>query len=133
MKAVAPLLAAAALLGLSSPSPAQTAPTVGDVVWAQWKPNDWYRGKVARKTDKGYHIDFDDGSKAVVSSSLIAIDKAPEKADVKVGARVVARWRADNRFYPGKVGKIIDEGFHIEFDDGSRSNVGIRGIRLISP
>jgi hypothetical protein len=133
MKAVSPFLAAVALLALAAPSKAQDAPRVGDVVFAQWAPNDWYHGKIGKKSDKGFHIDYDDGGKNVVASSLIAIDKVPERKDVKVGTRVVARW-PDGRFYPGKIGKLNDNGsFHIEFDDGGQKNVALQGVRLISP
>ena len=34
---------------------------VGDTVWAQWKPNAWYHGKVDRLTDIGFKVNFDDG------------------------------------------------------------------------
>jgi hypothetical protein len=134
MKALVSCLAVVALLALASPSRAQDTPRVGDVVYAQWEPNDWYHGKVGGKNAKGFRIDFDDGGKKVVASSEIAIDKPPARREVKEGSRVVAKWPDDGRFYPGEVGRIRDDGkFHIKFDDGGLANVVLQDIRFISP
>jgi len=134
MKLPISCLAVVALLALVSPSHAQDTPRVGDVVYAQWQPNDWYHGKIGAKTAKGFRIDFDDGDKKVVASEEIAIDKAPARREVKEESRVVAKWPDDGRFYPGKVGRIRDDGkFHINFDDGGEANVVLQDIRFISP
>src|SRR5260221_11844978 len=63
-------------------------PKVGDVVWAQWKPNQWYHGKLDKKTDLGFHVAFDDGDKSDLPVSFLALDNAPKKADLKPGVRV---------------------------------------------
>jgi hypothetical protein len=134
MKVLVSCLAVVALLALVSPSQAQDTPRVGDVVYAQWEPNDWYHGKIVGKNAKGFRIEFDDGDKKVVASDEIAIDKAPPRREVKEGSRVVAKWADDGRFYPGKVGRIRNDGkFHVNFDDGDQANVELQDVRFISP
>src|SRR5262249_53077754 len=59
----------------------------GDVVWGQWRPNAWYKGKATKKTDSGFHVTFDDGDEADLPPSLIAADRAPKKDQVKPGTR----------------------------------------------
>jgi hypothetical protein len=125
-------LALLALLALAGPSVAADDPKVGDEVWAEWVPNAWYKGKVARKTDKGYDIDFDDGDKATaLDGSKVALDKAPDKKAVKKGTRVLASW-SDGNFYPGKVDKVIYGGdYHIQYDDGDEGDAELKDLRLI--
>src|SRR5262249_22942442 len=69
---------------------AQDKPKQGDIVWAEWKPNAWFHGKIAKVAGKDFHIAFDDGDKNVVDISRVAIDRAPKKNDVKVDTRVLA-------------------------------------------
>ena len=115
---------AASTLGLGQP------PQVGDVVWAQWKPNAWYHGKVTEKNPPGFRVAFDDGDQAVLSPSLIVVDKVSSAALVRVGIRVLAQW-TDGRYYPGTVANVSEKGeFRIWFDDGDRRTVAVAQIRL---
>ena len=131
MKAVAffsPLF----LLALTAPVLAQDAPKEGDVVWAEWQNNAWFHGKITKKTEKGFHIEFDDGDMADVELSQLALDKEPAKDQVKKGTRVLAKWSNDH-FYPGKVGDVKEDGsYHIEFDDGDHGDAALKDLRLIA-
>src|SRR5262249_32093987 len=132
MKAVTLCCASLFLLVWAVPVSAQDAPKVGDIVWAEWDNNAWYHGKIAKKTDKGFHIEFDDGDESDVQESQIAIDKEPATKDVKKGTRVLAKW-SDDRFYPGKVGEVKEDGtYHIEFDDGDKGDAALKDVRLIA-
>jgi len=110
---------------------AQLMPKVGDKVWAQWKPNDWYPGKAAKACPTGFHIEFDDGDKADVAVSMIAVDSAPKKEAVKVGTRVLGLW-TDKKFYPGTIAKLADGKYDVDFDDGDSLSVGLEDLRLVA-
>lgn len=69
------LLASLVVASLVPSRAAADAPKVGDKVWAQWKPNDWYPGKVAKACPTGLHVVFDDGDEADLAVSLIAVDE----------------------------------------------------------
>jgi DUF971 family protein len=117
------------LIAVSS-TPAKTA-KVGDVVWAQWRPNAWFHGKVGKKADVGLHIEFDDGDTADLPVAVITVDKAPAKADVKVGAHVLATW-TDGKFFPGIITEIADGKYKIKFDDGDEGENGLDELRLLN-
>ncbi len=103
------------------------APKVGDKVWAQWKPNAWYHGKVDKACDWGLHVQFDDGDKGCFHSDLIAVDKPMPAADVKPGARVLALW--SNKLYPATVtGKPAGDKVKVFFDDRTDTTAPLKGI-----
>jgi len=130
MKAFVKLLVPLVLLSTAAPALAQQAPKVGDPVFAQWKKDDWYHGRVTKKSAEGFHITFDDGDKAVVGPRRIALDRVPPKSEVQLGTRVVARWKADGRFYPGKIDEIGSDGrYRIKFEDGDVGHARIKDIR----
>jgi hypothetical protein len=112
------------------PAPAKTA-KAGDKVWAQWKPNAWYPGKAAKAVPTGLHVVFDDGDEADLPVELIAVDRAPKPAGVKVGTHVLGLW-TDNRFYPGVVSKIDGDTYSIQFEDGDTRDVAVGDIRLVN-
>jgi len=132
MKWVCNCLALFVLLAAASSAAAQEKAKAGDVVWAEWKPNAWYHGKVAKVDGKDIHIAFDDGDKAVVDASKVAQDRAPKKDTVKVGTRVLAKFK-QTRFYPGKVVKIDIGNYDIQFDDGDVDTVALDDLRLTGP
>ncbi len=108
------------------------APNVGDVVWAQWKPNAWYHGKVEKKIPVGFHVVFDDGDRADLPPSLIVADRAVTAEQVVVGRRVLARW-TDGKHYPGTVAEVAEgRKYDIRFDDGDRKTVDLMSLRLLS-
>jgi Tol biopolymer transport system component len=108
----------------------EVAANAGEVVWAEWRPNAWFHGKIARVDGKDLHIAFDDGDKATVDASRIAPDRVPGKDMVKVGTRVLARFK-QIRFYPGKITKIEGDRYDVKFDDGDVDNVALDDLRLI--
>jgi hypothetical protein len=109
---------------------AQEKVTVGDVVWAEWKPNAWYHGKIVKADGKDFHIAFDDGGKTVVDSSKIAPDRVPEKDMLKVETRVLAKFK-QARFYPGKIARIDGDRYDIKFEDGDVDTVALDDLRRI--
>ena len=112
-------------------TPDQGPLKAGDVVWAQWKPNAWYHGRIAKVEGDRYHIAFDDGDKAVVTATKLALDHAPERELVAVrNVRVLAKFKK-GRFYPGKIIGFTDDQFDVQFDDGDKDTVGLKDLRLI--
>lgn len=104
----------------------------GDRVWAQWRPNAWFPGRVGRAVDMGLHVEFDDGDKADLPVSLVVPDRNPAAASVTVGTRVLALWY-DQRYYPGTVRGMEDQRYDILFDDGDvRNGLSVEQIRLIN-
>lgn len=120
-----------ALVVLATAAPAQDRLKAGDVVWAQWKPNAWFHGKIAKIDGKKYHIAFDDGDRAVVDAAGIARDRVPTKEAVTVlKVRVLAKYKK-GRFFPGKVTAVTGKRFAIQFDDGDKDTVDLEELRLI--
>jgi hypothetical protein len=116
---------------LAGPAAAAEPPKVGDAVWAQWRPNNWQHGKADKATAVGLHVTFDDGNEADLPAGLIAVDRAPKKADVPAGARVVALW-TDDRWYPGTVGQVAGGKYSIRFDDGDERDVELAEVRPVA-
>ena len=103
---------------------------VGEAI--EWMVADSDRGgdgKIAKVDGKDFHIVFDDGDKAIVDASKIALDRAPKKDMVKVDTRVLAKFK-QTRFYPGKITKIDGDSYHIKFDDGDVGKVTLDDLRL---
>ena len=135
MKAVVSCLALFVLLVAATAATAQEKAKVGDVVWAEWKPNDWYHGKIAKVDGKDLHIAFDDGDKNVVDASKIAQDRVPKKDQVKVDTRVLAKFKK-TRFYPGKIAKIDGVFQHCRRGViilGDREDVAVEFTQLLFP
>lgn len=129
--AITVLCAAALLLmpgmrqGLSAKAPLKA----GDVVWAEWQPNDWYHGKITKQCDLGWHILYDDGDQKCCSPDKVVKDVAPPAGQVKKGSRVLAEW-TNGKYYPGVVASIEGDQYSIQFDDGDKRTVGLQLIRL---
>ncbi len=122
----------AAILLLPGPDRAlfsQTALKAGDIVFAEWTPNGWYHGKIEKKCDIGWHVQFDDGDQKCCHPDTIARDAVPAKNLVRKGSLVLAQW-TDGRFYPGVVVSVEGDVYSIQFDDGDSRSVGIEMIRL---
>ena len=106
-------------------------PKVGDMVYAQWKPNAWYHGKVDKTCDYGLHVQFDDGDKGCFHASLIAVDQPVAVADVKPGLRVMAKW-SDNKLYPATVvATPKGETVEVFFDDRTPFTTSVKDLRAI--
>ena len=104
----------------------------GDIVWAQWKPNAWYHGRIAGRSTLGFQIAFDDGDKAQLPGALIAADVPVQEEQLRVGSRVLARW-TDDRYYPGTItAKTPGGGCAVRFDDGATLTVPQLDLRLLS-
>lgn len=124
------LLSLALGLVLALPALAQD-PRPGDTVWAQWKPNGWFKGKVDRAGAFGLKIDFDDGDRGEYAPSMMALDKAPKKGEVKAGARVLALFGGN--YFPGTVTEIDKNGTaKINFDDGDKGESAEADLRLLA-
>jgi len=132
MKTPVKCLVPLTILLLASPAPSQETPRVGDPVFAQWTKNAWYHGRVGKHNDEGFHINFDDGDKGVVKARGIALDRVPERKNVGLGLRVLAKWKNDGRYYPGKIDEILTDGrFRIKFEDGDVGHAPLKDIRII--
>jgi len=114
----------------SEPSQPAIAPAVGDVVWAQWEPGDWYPGTLTDKSDIGFHVVYDDESEQDLPPSLIVVVHAVGAGQVQVGTRVLAQW-TDERFYPGTVLSVAEDGgYDVLLDEGERGLVELTGLLL---
>ncbi|TFH07750.1 MAG: hypothetical protein E4H08_08975, partial [Candidatus Atribacteria bacterium] len=115
---------------------------VGDLVWAQWEPNDWYPGVLTEETALGFVVAFDDTtgvnyvdpdlpSVADLPASLIVLSRAVEADQVRVGTRVLAEWVEDEWFYPATVVSDAQQGiYNIVFDDGDRGIADLSQLLL---
>src|SRR5262249_5366723 len=110
--------------------PAQQMAEVGSEVWAEWRPNSWYHGKIAKVDGKNFHITWDDGSQDTVVNSNIALDRVPKRSAVTIDTRVLARFK-QNYFYPGKITKINGDRYDVKFTDGDVDTVPLEDLRLI--
>lgn len=103
--------------------------TVGEAVYAEWVPNGWYHGKIAKSCEAGWYIAFDDGDRKCCTKKQIVKDIVPKASKVKAGVKVLAQW-GDKKFYPGTVAVVGDGDFAINFDDGDKGKVKLAQIRL---
>lgn len=115
---------------------------IGDAVWAQWTPNDWYPGTLGEETMLGFRVVFDDVSdvddvaddlpaSADIPRSLIVLDRLPEASDVRLGTRVLALWPGDEWFYPATVVAEAKEGLYdVVFDDRDVAVADLTQLRL---
>ena len=104
-------------------------PKVGDTVWAQWKPNAFYHGKVDKRCDWGLHVQFDDGDRGCFRADLIAVDTPMPAAAIKIGAKVLAKW-SDGKLYPATiVGKPDGGSVKVFFDDRTPFTTTVKDLR----
>lgn len=121
---------AAAETRLLADAPTSATVAVNDVVWAQWKPNAWYHGKIDKTCEQGFHVSFDDGDEACISAALIAKDVAPTGSP-RIGARVIAKWR-DGKLYPATVSAVSGTTVSVSFDDGAQGSAALSDVRTYS-
>ena len=117
---------------------------VGDAVWAQMWPNDWYPGTLTEETNLGFVVVFDDltgvedvdedfPASADIPRSLIVLSRVPSADQVEIGTRVLALWPADEWYYPATIVSGAQEGLYgIEFDDRDVGTVDLTQLRLRS-
>ena len=104
-------------------------PKVGDTVWAQWKPNAFYHGKIDKTCEWGLHVQFDDGDQGCFRGDLIAVDAPMPAAAVKVGAKVLAKW-SDGKLYPATItGKPEGDAVKVFFDDRTPFTTSMKDLR----
>src|SRR5579871_5870517 len=125
------LAASLSVLGMGCMNAGAEKAKVGERVWAQWRPNAWYPGKVTRTVPTGLHVVFDDGDEADLPSSQVAVDRVPPTEQVQVNSRVLAPW-LNGRYYPGKITSISNGIYGVQFDDGDFRTARIEHLRLRS-
>lgn len=115
---------------------------VGNAVWAQMWPNDWYPGTLTEETDLGYVVVFDDltevegvdenfPSSAEIPRSLIVSNRVPTADQVEIGTRVLAQWPDDEWYYPATVVTDAADGLYdIVFDDRDVTTSDLTQLRL---
>jgi hypothetical protein len=107
----------------------ETKISTGDTVFAEWRPNSWYHGKVGTACAQGFTINYDDGDVKCCTISQIVADVIPAASAVKVGARVLALW-GNGSYYPGTVSAIAGNEYSINFEDGDKGKATLDHIRL---
>lgn len=116
--------------------------SVGDVVWAQWEPNDWYSAKIIEASAIGFRIVFYDSDGTPFGDpeeaawadrprSLLVPDRVPAADDIAFGARVLAQW-SDDWFYPATVMSVADGLYEVLYDDRDVRVVELAELRLFS-
>ena len=95
---------------------------VGETVFAWWEPNQiYFVGTVVEEQGDRALVVFEDGDNAVVARARI------RPLDIKAGSRVFAKW-TDNKYYPGRVDRIVGRALYIKFDDGDERWTSWAGI-----
>lgn len=131
MRNIVTSAALTALLLLSTVAQAGPHAKVGDVVWAQWRPNSWYHGKVDATCDLGLHVSFDDGDKACLHANLVVIDQPlADASGVAPGTRLLAKWK-DGRFYPATATVIAADGVSVVYDDKAEGKLAPADLRAV--
>jgi len=114
---------------------AAAAFAVNDEVEGQYDGgNFWYRGKIARVSSDGTcDIEYDDGEREnSVSAAKIRRIAAPSASVFSVDDKVEGNYRGQGKWYPGKIGRVNNDGScDIEYDDSEReAGVDARYIRV---
>lgn len=101
----------------------------GDTVFAEWRPNSWYHGKIKEACDLGWFINFDDGDVKCCAPNQVVKDEVPSPSKLRKGIAVLAEW-TDGKYYPGIIASDSPPEYMINFDDGDKRTVAIQQIRL---
>jgi hypothetical protein len=104
--------------GEGSSAPAATGGTfkVGDRVAAKFTDGRFYGGKVAAIDGDKFEIGYDDGDKLTVGAGDLV--KCAEPSELSAGQKVAAVW-TNGLFYKGTLGEKKDDGWVVQWDDGS--------------
>ncbi len=100
----------------------------GDIVFARWRINAWFHGRIEKKCKLGWFIKFDDGDEKCCAAVYIVKDRIPSSVNLKVGTAVLARWTS-GQYFPGIIAAVSESGYLIKFDDGDEISVSIDFIR----
>ncbi len=96
----------------------------GEAVLAWWEPNQvYFVGTVVEDKGAVVLVVFEDGDNAEVAKGKI------RPLDIKVGSAVLAKW-TDNKYYPGRVDRIVGHALHITYDDGDERWTSWAGIAV---
>jgi uncharacterized OB-fold protein len=95
---------------------------VGETVFAWWEPNQiYFVGTVVEDHGANALVVFEDGDNAVVARAKM------RPMEIRVGSKVLARW-SDEKYYPGRVDRIVGRALHIAYDDGDEGWTSWAGI-----
>ena len=114
---------------------------VGDIIKAQYGGKDkYYPGKITRcRFDGSFDILYDDGdcelgvTKELIKAKHESSETIPktDSENLKVGDIIEARYRGNNKFYPGKITRYHSGRYDILYDDGEQeSDVSSDLIRI---
>ncbi len=121
-------------------APAEEPLKVGETVWTKaeaWGDNHARRGKILKINANGtYRLSFEDTDDADMDAASLSRTKPGPKTvandggpALQVGDAVDGLW-SDNRWYPGKIGKINDDGtYFINFNDGDKAALDASHVR----
>lgn len=104
------------LLFAFSCSGSKNSISVGSTVAAQWQGGTWYLAKVEGVEGDKYKVLYDDGTDGMVSKGETHL--IPKDQKLGVGDTVLGAW-SGARLYSGKVKSAEEDGYLIEWDDGS--------------
>src|SRR5204863_20230 len=107
---------------------------VGSKVEGRYRGREkWYPGVVTRvNSDGSYDIDYDDGEKEtrvrreyVRLIEVYGSSRSPKKSStlnkLRVGAKVKARYRGRDKWFPGVISNDREDGtYDIDYDDGEK-------------
>ena len=107
------------------------APTVtghwaeGDQVLADWSGDEfWYPAKIAERKDGRYHVAYLDGDEEWTTPDRVVAE------DLKVGDRVLANWKNQGQYYPGRITRRDGQTIDVLYDDGDRETTTIDAVRV---
>jgi hypothetical protein len=102
----------------------ESAWSAGTRVFACWHDLFWYPGTVLAAEADQFHVVFDHGGQALVSTERM------RPLDLDVGARVFGRYQGGPEWFPGEVTSREAERVHIRYDDGDEEWTLLRLVRL---
>lgn len=131
MNRVAALGLCAVMIAASSLLVAQNREKLaaGTAVFAEWRAESWYHGKLGAACDGGFMVIFDDGDQKCCEPGEIVPDREAKKEQVKADTRVLAQW-TDGKFYPAVVTAVKGDLYDVTFEDEEKATVILTQLRL---
>lgn len=102
---------------------------VGDQVFAEWTPNNWFLGEIEGTCEEGFNVAYDDGNEKCHAEDEIILDEVPEASEIEVGSAVIADW-SGAQYYNAEVTAIEGEMYSLKYYDNFTKDVKIDDLRL---
>ena len=99
-------------------------PAKGDLVLAQWGPDNlFYPARIAKVDGDKMKVAYYDGDVATVRKDQV------KAFDWKAGTVVQCNWKNGGQYFPGKIASVEGEALQIHYDDGDKEEAGIGRCR----